>query len=347
MNLFPLFYIFFIAFVIAFRFRVKLLQFFYSKISSKINVTAKPLNMSDRSKVAMHDLENGRLPRYVHDRIEKQNSGNLPWTSNLSISDWALLKAMKFRPLGMVMGCAHYHLRLSINNYVNAGQNGYRLGPGNANYSRLNNYVFDSSQELIEVENAIHHVCDLALERLKQEAKLMGAHAVVDVKIKSILPREGSHQIEYSAYGTAITLENKPLPEEPVLCTCSVTDFIKLLAAGSMPVGIGLGVGVWFKYTNVNETYQQGFWAGNTEITGFTEAVFHVRNLALKHLHSAISRQNANGVLAHQTQFELMRVEGEGNRKNHLLQFVCLGTIVEEVGPLQHPKIKMVLDITQ
>jgi hypothetical protein len=78
-----------------------------------------------------------------------------------------------------------------------------------------------------------------ALARLQSEAKACGAHAVVDVRFhKSGL---GRRYVDDRLTGTAIRIENMPGSTDPVIATVSMTEFILLLQAGIVPIGVAIG----------------------------------------------------------------------------------------------------------
>jgi uncharacterized protein YbjQ (UPF0145 family) len=90
------------------------------------------------------------------ERLQEQKEGILPWTSNLSVNDWLLLKQYGIKPVGQVMGSSYYHMAYSMSIY--SGQ----WGSGN----------------LQAIEHALRENRELALQRLAMEAQALGAQAL-------------------------------------------------------------------------------------------------------------------------------------------------------------------------
>jgi uncharacterized protein YbjQ (UPF0145 family) len=319
--------------------------------------------MPERMREGIIALDNAKLPPYVAERIATQREGNLPWTSAASVNDWLLLRSLDLQPLGLVRGCSYYQIGFSIQNHI-------------ARIDKGSSYSYGScSQELPEYGEVIRKACHLAFERLRDEAKLHGANAVVGVKLIPKMPDENDKIVEFEATGTAVKLKDQgDAPEQPVLCTTSVTDFAKLLQAGSMPVGIALGVGVYYAQTNLSTLannynangYNQNFGnnnqsfnvsvggfqignrlIGNQEIPSYSNAIYHVRNIALRHMEEDVRRIGGSGVLGGFTDFSVEEFEhpqyGDEETLEHILKFICLGTVLGTVNQYMRPKVKSIM----
>ena len=269
---------------------------------------------ADRRAAASEEaLAHGRLPAYVLERIRKQVQHELPWTSDLSVNEWSILRRYQLRPLGQVMGSSYYRIA-------------YRTGP---------NY-FTGSYDLTDQEQALYDGRAKALSRLQAEARAFGANAVVGVRIALRHAEEGS-QLEFTAFGTAVRLEGFEASDEPVLCTVSGQDLIKLLEAGSLPVGLVAGVAVFYQYSTRRDMWQAGgYW--NQEMPIFTESVYHVRRRAMNHIRSQLNALGAHGLLGQDTHLNVQEIEverGENDRRvDHIVQFIVIGTAVMQ---LAHP----------
>ena len=308
-------------------------------VSDKLDVQEYG-NLSNRDREAIMALDSGDLPAYLKDRISVQRHGDLPWTSSVSINEWLLLKSLGLKPLGLVQGSIEYHLGLSLR--------------GEAEYLQQTTTRMNSvrSHELIEYSGAIRAAYHKAIVRLQEEARLHGAHAVVGVKFDYDLPNESSGYIRCNISGTAVSLANHKLSEDPVICTTSVIEFAKLLQAGTMPVGIGIGVGAYYCHTTYrNEMQNFSFGGGyrNNEIKDFSDAIYHVRNIALRHLEADVRAIDAGGVLGYDTQFSVMEFEledlNDAKRTEHILSYVCVGTVLEAAERIVMPKIKLQMNI--
>ena len=79
-----------------------------------------------------------------------------------------------------------------------------------------------------------------ALARLKQEAVACGANAVVDVKMRKIRIAVGD-SMDFTLLGTAVKLDGLPASADPVVATVPALEFVRLLEADIVPVGIAIG----------------------------------------------------------------------------------------------------------
>jgi uncharacterized protein YbjQ (UPF0145 family) len=229
----------------------------------------------------------------------------------------------------MVMGTAYYHFGFTDYFYKQLGFSG----------------------EVSNVEDAMYASFQVALARLKLEAKAVGAHAVVGVKLRSrkIEVGQGAHEVEYTFMGTAVRMEGHEVPEEPVLCTVSVPEFAKLVECGSMPVGMALGIGIYYQYTDFINSWQNSSWS-NQEIQNYTEASYYVREIAMKRFSADVKRHHGHGVLAHNTSFSVRKIDVDNNNNNridHLLEFVSMGTVVTDNADHALPTFKQAIALNR
>jgi len=254
-------------------------------------------------------LENGQLPPYVRERILSQKGQQLPWTSDLTVNEWALCKSYGLQPLGQVMGSSYYKIAYSVQ-------------------SSFGTY---GSFQMVEQERAVLAGRARALSRLQDEAALLGANAVVGVRVRIYRPPVEGQEMEFSAFGTAVKVAGLPLPNTPVLCTTNAQSLVKLMESGAFPVGLAIGVCVQYQYTSRDDMWQVRSW-NNQEMRNWTQASNVVRMEALQRMMQQAKAIGASGVLAHDTAFSVMDVEverGQNDRRiDHVLQFVSIGTAV-------------------
>lgn len=257
-------------------------------------------------------LQMGRLPPHIESRLRESRQNGLPWTSTLSVSEFALLSKWGLRPISQVMGVSYYHVQLQL---------GLDLS-----------YAYDS-YVMTGQEQAVREGFELAQKRLIQEAQILGASAIVGVKMR-IEPGEGPHERQFIMAGTAVTMtgSNIPTPSVPVVCTGSLQDFAKLLSTGAMPVGLAIGVGVYYQYSTYQDMRQLGSW-NNREIPAFTSAIYQVRHRAMRQMIQDVSSVRPSHILAHTTHFSVEDIEverGENDtRIDHIVQFTVIGTAVD------------------
>jgi uncharacterized protein YbjQ (UPF0145 family) len=115
-----------------------------------------------------------------------------PFTSDLSGQDfWTLLQA-GHAPLGLVMGTCVYHV----------AHQGMFTAMGN----------IGQNKEMPNFTQALYEARELAMERMQDEAKKVGAEGIVGVQIQEKSHVWGSHTIEFFSMGTAV----RKLPDREI-----------------------------------------------------------------------------------------------------------------------------------
>jgi len=271
-------------------------------------------------------LTRGVLPSSVGQRLQEMKNGDLPWTSDLSVNEWLCIRSLGFRPVGQVMGSSVYHIGYSAKDYSGTW----------------------ISRDLPDPERALYEGRRLALQRLREEAQSLGANAVVGVKIDVRASALAGHHMEFVSFGTAVVLDGLAVPPSPILCTVSGQDLCKLVMAGSLPVGLTMGVCVHYHTASRNDMWQMNSWA-NREVQTLSEAVYHTRNKAIRNMQQEARSLQATTVLAHETKMFVEEVEverGENDeRKDHIIEFFSMGTAVASQGRQQEIGMSVVLDL--
>ncbi len=176
----------------------------------------------------------GGLPLNAIDRLKEQASRQgTPrhiFTSDLSPNELLLTRQCGFEPLGQVMGSSVYHV-------------GWYSGPGWQPYNG----------ELGVLTQAYYDARHLAMNRLQQEAKLLGATGVLGVRLKEGNFDSGEGMIEFAAVGTVVREINAPplAPNAlPFVSALSGQDHFALRQGGHKPVGFAMGNCTWFEYAS-------------------------------------------------------------------------------------------------
>ncbi|MCY0875525.1 MAG: heavy metal-binding domain-containing protein [Firmicutes bacterium] len=265
-----------------------------------------------RAKQTQEALARGQLPPNVVERLQSERAGNLPWTSDLSVQEWASLRQYRLKPLGQVMGSAFYHI-------------GYIPNPG------MNWYP--SSQELRPPTQAMYQSRHLAMERLRQEAMLLGANAVVGVHLEHKGFQTEAGMMEYAAFGTAVYIEDLGQRSQPLLCTVSGQDFARLTAAGAIPVGLALGASFYYLYTDWWDMRQENSWY-NQEMQHFVRGVAEARRLATRRMREDVTQSGGDGVIGTDMHLHVEEIGGgrstdEGEAIiDHVIEVFMLGTVI-------------------
>src|SRR6266849_6271282 len=252
-------------------------------------------------------LAHGALPLRAQQRlgeIGKAASGF--FTSDLSVDEFALVHALGLRPISQVMGSSIYHV-------------GWQQRPGSFGGWQAGGI----SQELTVVSEAWNTARLRAFARLEQEAKLVGAEAVVGVHLTKGQHDWAAGAIEYVAVGTAVHVEGAEV-ERPALTDLSGQDTWKLWQAGYRPLGVVGASTVFYIVPGWSQQRAQtgifSSWA-NQELRDFTRGVYDARETALSRLTAEAQSYGAAGVvgvsISHTV--EEREIDSGGSRRTDLI----------------------------
>jgi uncharacterized protein YbjQ (UPF0145 family) len=227
------------------------------------------------------------------------------WTSDLSVSEFALLDAAGFRPLEFVMGSSVYHIGWQQQN-------------------------LRQSTELQVLSQAMYTARTNAMGRMLAEAAQVGADGVVGTRLTFRQHGVSPEHIEFIAVGTSIISKDKPgemrRPDgAPFTSHLNVQDFYTLLKTGHVPVEFVMGVCVW-------HVAAQGFMqtlrqiGQNIEMPQWTQGYYDARETALSRMQAEAERVQATGVTGVDWQ------ASEWMWGTHTLEFFTSGTAVRKVG---------------
>jgi uncharacterized protein YbjQ (UPF0145 family) len=102
----------------------------------------------------------GDLPQHARERLADMRQKRL-FTSDLSVSEFLLVKEAGFDPVGMVMGSSIYQIQPTLPS-IPAGQPGC---------------------EIVDMTKALYHARELAMNRMEEEAEALGADGIVGVRL--------------------------------------------------------------------------------------------------------------------------------------------------------------------
>jgi uncharacterized protein YbjQ (UPF0145 family) len=191
----------------------------------------------------------------------------------------------------------------------------------------------------------------LALSRLREHARSLGALAVVDVAYRHLDYDWGPGTIEIVAIGTAVGSDAFELDrdeEELALVNLSGEDWTKLVAAGWWPTGIVGGSTVVYVLAGVRSAQAQSIVLGtamqNQELQDYTAGFYEARDLALRRLRDDARDVGATGVLGVTLDHHL-HAHREDNRANLVVTIHALGTGVAAVTGGELPQVYYALNL--
>ena len=277
-----------------------------------------------RREDSQRSLEQGGLPLNAIDRLReqalKQGTPEHFFTSDLSVSELALIGQAGYEPLGQVMGSSVYHI-------------GWQYMPtGSFNWS-------SSSGELAVLTEAFYQARHLALGRLRQEAALLNATGVVGVRLERKEYEWGGSMLEFAAIGTAIRESDAPIAPgaAPFLSDLSGEEFWTLRQSGFRPVGIAVGNCTYYCVPNwsTRSATSGGLWGGswqNQELKDYTQSVYTARALAMGRMEHEAREVRAVGIVGADVEVTVepreVEISENNKRLDMIYHFTAIGTAI-------------------
>lgn len=262
------------------------------------------------------------LPAHARERLAEmrgRSKADALFTSDLSPSEFLLVKEAGFEPVGLVLGSSIYNVGFQPRDW-------------------------SKNQEMTVLTQAMYHARELAMNRMEEEAFALGADGIVGVRLEVNLKEWGSNIAEFIAIGTAITYGAQPgkfrnKNQKPFTSDLSGQDFYILLKSGYRPLGLVMGNCV---YHVANQTIGNVLknLMHSTELTQYTQALYDSRELAMERMQHEARALGARGIVGANIQ-ERSHAWG-----THVVEFFALGTAVEEIAgarPIEAPALVLPL----
>jgi uncharacterized protein YbjQ (UPF0145 family) len=230
------------------------------------------------------------------------------FTSDLSVSEYALLGEAGFEPLGFVVGSSIYHVGLQVGRW-------------------------SQNQELQVLTQAMYGARELAMSRMQAEADHLGADGIVGVTLRMQMYAWGQEVLEFVATGTAVRALSGSVPPgthrapdgRAFTSDLSAQDFFRLLAAGAVPVAFVLGTCVYhIAHQSLMQTLRQA--GQNQEMIQFTQGIYEARELALSRMQAEAAQARASGIVGVGIAVS-NHVWGE-----HATEFLATGTAIRRLS---------------
>jgi len=313
-------------------------------------------------------IEEGGLPLSTRRRLANLRSVEGSYTSDLSTSEFLLLRQAGFRPVSQVMGSCFYQTGFQYmpgmrrpTEYAPEGLSTPRsIYSGGFEYDSFGRRVYRNATfgQLFDLDTeteAWQEARRRALSRLSEEAKLAGAHAVVGVHLQRGSNHDwGRNLTEFLAVGTAVTSNRFDLGDEPVLSNLSGQDFAALYASGYWPVGLVVGVSVIYVMTGAGQRLASGRFAPNSELKDYTQGVQHARKVAISRVSLEAAAFDAHGVVG--LSLDVSRREHEHEhegswsrkQKDMIVTVHALGTAIVQIErTIEAPTVQLALSLKE
>ncbi len=254
------------------------------------------------------------------------------FTSDLSVSGFALCHQLGLEPLSQVMGSSIY-----------------QVGYQGANWPMMMGGSVLTELEVLS--QAWNEVRRRALNRMELETRHAGADAVVGVQLRTAAHDWAQGAIEYSVLGTAVRRKGTPEGSQPVMTELSVSDYAKLLNAGVEPLGIVAWTSVFFAAYATNWLMEPNRLSPveNYELREFTEGVYGAREQVMERLGQQAQQHGASGIVGVRIGHSVRRQEvGSANRSRGgaVITFDAIGTAVRESADVRPVAPQTKLDLS-
>jgi uncharacterized protein YbjQ (UPF0145 family) len=268
-------------------------------------------------------VEAGGLPLRAQRRIQELTTAGRPiFTSTLSPAETVVARATGLEPISQVMGSSIYHVGFPFSPYITA------VG------------------ELQYITHAYEQARSRALARMEQEAALLGAHVVVDVRFEGRGYAWAHDLIEFTAVGTAVRLHGQPPAARPALTLLQPDELSKLCHAGYWPLGIAMG-NCFFYLPHADCRSENR--VVSAELPQHTAASAQARDIAVARFQSQVQALSAHGVVGVKVSRKAQDHEYEINDRAHTgfrVEIVALGTaVVKRAQAAAPPRPLLVMDL--
>ena len=255
------------------------------------------------------------IPQHAIARLKGLRGQGHPggiFTSDFSVNEFLLVRKAGFEPVGLCVGSCIYHLGIQYSSW-------------------------GSNQEMTVLSQAMYHARELAMVRMREEARDMGADGIVGVRLTVKRLEWDANILEFMAIGTGVVHAAghpgyKGPKGQPFTSDLSGQDFWTLLQAGYRPLEMVMGSCV-YHVAHQGLFKSLGQVGRNVEMTNFSQALYDAREIAMERMQNEALQAGAEGVVG----MELH--EGSHNWQPHVIEFFAVGTAVIPVAAEQDASV--------
>jgi uncharacterized protein YbjQ (UPF0145 family) len=231
----------------------------------------------------------GDMPASAQSRLSHARASGL-FTSTLSAKEFALSTSLGPVPVAQVLGASVYQV-------------GWQSLPSQAQWAGD-----DFSFPLMMINGAWGEARRLACDRLRAEARAVGAHAVVGVSLRRGEHDWGRGSVEFVVSGTAVRLPDlsPAVDRPPALSDLSVQDYWKLHTLGCGPAGIVATTSTMFVSQGQSTRWRRRRQVtSNQELHEYSEGFSNARRIAVYDLRDQARAAGADGVVGVSFQYDM------------------------------------------
>lgn len=257
----------------------------------------------DRQAADLQELARGGIPAAARQRLrELAAEPEGTFTSDLAPDELGLLRQRGYRSRGLVTGSCLYHVGLA---YASAYQD----------------------SQVRELSGAYNAATALAVSRMEQEVRLLGAHGAIGVRVTMARHEWAEGTVEVGIVGTAVTGPD-PAPAKPWLSDLSGQEWWALQRAGYEAAALVWGNCTWFVLTKPGDEQIKRSYA-NVEFTHQSNGLAQARKIALAHLTKQAKAARAHGVTGIHLSRRIDEVRLSGSEyEHHTIVLSIIGTAI-------------------
>lgn len=265
-------------------------------------------------------IESGRIPLQAERRLREMATSGAPFSSTLSVDEFALCSKLGLRPLGQVLGASVHQV-------------GWQNLPWSASWGG------GLICELDVIAAAWEEARRRAFDRLAEEASHLGADVVVGVRLHRGAHDWAAGAVDYVVNGTAARLPGSDRPGPPLLSDLSGQEVWLLNQAGYAPVGLVAATAVFFVSPSYSTQWARYMTSSvNQELTDFTQGIYAARESALGSLTGQANANGADGIVGVRIEQESAfhsfsvggAIGGRGDRQGLIITLQAFGTAIRQ-----------------
>jgi uncharacterized protein YbjQ (UPF0145 family) len=276
------------------------------------------------AEIDLQRIREGGIPLGAEQRLERVGAAKTPFfTSDLSVKEYALAQASGLQPIAQVMGSS----------VVRHGRKQWRTGRFEKGFT----------EELTSWSDPWNVARARAFERLRMEATLAGADAVIGIELSGGSIAGDRSQVECVVFGTAAreTTLAASGAGGPLLSTLSGQDVDKLRRIGAATCGVVGHTTVVLVGLTARGSWTMGGWrGGNQELTEVSAGVYEARRLLMTEIERQATELGANDVvvttLRHNVAHHAVE-QGAPNQQYFVITMHLLGTALRLGAHEPHP----------
>jgi len=261
-------------------------------------------------------LREGSIPVAASRRLNQLAALNGKFfSSTLSPAEYLLARQSGLQPLSQVVGTVFMHVR-------------YEEGDG-----LHSNFSGDLTYLTVTKTNAQA----LAVDRMRQEAKVLGAHGIIGVTLQSSRYSWSEDFAQFTVRGTAVRLPDSEMLRQaknlPFTSTLSGQEFWQLYESGYWPCGLVIGNAIyvaanpWSNLETIAAMNGQSFgYNRNVELLTISNGIRFATQTAMNSLKREIEVVGGDGAVDMDVDYTLERVHGADD--SAIIDLTAVGTAV-------------------